>query len=327
MKKRDINRYGLIRPLQVNHLDIKTLKVGMHHQFIQLSERANSKATSVPIMVAKGNLAGPTLCIVSAIHGNELNGISVIHDLFADIDCDKLRGSIIGIVMANVPATLQHKRCFPNEDDLNHIFPGKPDGTFSESYAFNLLNKIILKADYVIDLHTASAGRINSLYVRADMKDPIMARMARLINPQIILDNIPPPFTLRGQMIKQNIPAITIEIGNPSVMQPDLIKVTMDGIKAILNDLGMASLPHDLSQFKLVQCSSSEWLYTKDGGILEVLPKLTQVVKKGQKIAILKNVFGEIVEEYYSRANGIVLGKSIDPIAERGARIIHIGYM
>lgn len=49
----------------------------------------------------------------------------------------------------------------------------------------------------MIDLHTASAGRVNSLYVRADMNDPVTFRMAMLQHPQIVVHSTGPDRSLR----------------------------------------------------------------------------------------------------------------------------------
>jgi hypothetical protein len=49
------------------------------------------------------------------------------------------------------------------------------------------MERIITKFNYLLDLHTASRGRVNSLYVRANMTDPNTGNMALLQNPQVSL--------------------------------------------------------------------------------------------------------------------------------------------
>ena len=49
------------------------------------------------------------------------------------------------------------------------------------------MDRIASKFEYLIDLHTASKGRVNSLYVRADMTNPKTCKMAKLQNAQVIL--------------------------------------------------------------------------------------------------------------------------------------------
>jgi hypothetical protein len=62
-------------------------------------------------------------------------------------------------------------------------------GTRSEQFCYYFGERIISKLDYLIDLHTASFGRVNSFYVRANMLDAAIAKMARLVRPQIIVHN------------------------------------------------------------------------------------------------------------------------------------------
>jgi hypothetical protein len=59
----------------------------------------------------------------------------------------------------------------------------------SKVFAHHMLEKIINCFNYHIDLHTASFGRVNSYYVRADMNNEHTAMMAKLQKPQIILHN------------------------------------------------------------------------------------------------------------------------------------------
>lgn len=88
------------------------------------------------------------------------------------------------------------------------------------------------------DLHTASFGRINSYYVRSDLNEPDAKAMAMLLTPQIVLhdaghdgiahlafqsDGTCPhndcSGTLRGAATRLGIKAITVEIGNPQLLQ------------------------------------------------------------------------------------------------------------
>lgn len=87
----------------------------------------------------------------------------------AEIDVKKLYGTVVAIPCVNVIGYLQYKREFADGRDLNRLFPGKEDGFVSQVYCYQLMNKVISQFNYLIDLHTASFGRINSYYVRADM--------------------------------------------------------------------------------------------------------------------------------------------------------------
>ena len=279
----------------------------------------------IPIIVARGFEDGKTLGLTAAVHGNELNGIPVIQRIFKEINVKELKGSIVGIPVINVPALLRKKRRFIDGTDLNHIMPGKPNGTVSEVYAWRIVNRIIKEFDLLIDLHTASTGRVNSYYIRADMDDEIVQKMALLQYPQIIVHNPPSDRTLRGTAGEMGIPAITLEGGNPSTFQKGLIRDSLTGIHNILGHFGMLDCELEESDEETIICKKSYWIYTDRGGIMTVHPKVTNFVKKGEIIATMRNIFGDVVKEYYAPEDGVVIGKSVSPVNQTGGRILHLG--
>jgi predicted deacylase len=280
----------------------------------------------VPVMAARGRRPGPVFGLTAAVHGNELNGIRVIHDLFEQLDVQALRGTVVAVVAVNVPGLHAHQRDFLDGTDLNKIFPGRAGGNVAEVYAHRIVERVVQGFDYLVDLHTASFGRINSLYVRADMKDPKTARMAYLQRPEIIVHNSPSDQTLRGTAMDLGIPAITVEIGDPQRFQPNYIRTCRIGVRNLLSELKMlprrrpTALAHEP-----VLCERSYWLYTDRGGLLEVLPPATAMVQKGDLIARLRNAFGDLIREYVAPEDGIVIGKSVNPVGQTGARILHLG--
>ena len=72
-------------------------------------------------------------------------------------------------------------------------------------------------------------------------------------------------------------------------------------------------------------CSSSAWMYTKAGGLLDVSPRVNTPVDAGERIATLRDVFGDVIERYEAPYDGVVIGKAVDPVAVTGARILHLG--
>src|SRR5258708_26161746 len=80
-----------------------------------------------------------------------LGGIGVGRDLQpADV-----KGTIVVIPLLNRPGFFE--RCVyinpVDGENLNRIFPGRPDGPWSERFAHHLLNDIVVKCDYTMDLH------------------------------------------------------------------------------------------------------------------------------------------------------------------------------
>ncbi len=281
----------------------------------------------IPVIVARGRKDGKVLGLTAAVHGNELNGIPVIQKLFTQINIEELEGAIVGVPIVNAPALVRKKRRFIDGTDLNHIMPGKPNGTVSQVYAWRIVNRLIKEFDYLIDLHTASNGRVNSYYIRADMDNEVVRQMALLQNAQIIVHNPPSDGTLRGTAMEMNIPSITLEVGNPNTFQKGLIRDGLTGIHNVLDYLELIKGEVEESEEETVICKSSFWIYADTGGIMTVHPKVTDIIKKGEVIATMRSVFGDLIKEYIAPQDGIVIGKSVNPITQTGGRILHLGIL
>ncbi len=297
------------------------------HYWLELISDGFSNPICIPVMVMRGMKDGPVLGVTAAVHGNELNGISVIQRLFNEVSVDELSGTIVGVPVVNVPAFVRKKRRFNDGVDINHIMPGKEDGNLSQVYAYRFVNRFVKHIDFLLDLHTASTGRINSYYIRADMDLPKVKRMAKLQNADIIVHNPPSDGTLRGAADDLDIPAITLEVGNPSTFQKKLIRSGIHGIHNVLCDLNMIQDEIMTTENETVLCKRSLWIYTDAGGILTIPVELRQMVKKGELIAVLRDIFGKKVKEYFSPHDGIVIGKSISPVNQTGGRILHLGIL
>ena len=312
----------------LEELDLDSVQPGEKKRiWVQLASNGIGWPICAPVIIAKGRQPGPVLGLTAVVHGNELNGIPVIQRLFNEIEVENLQGTIVGVLAANVPGLLLAQRRFNDDVDPNHVFPGEPDGNNSQIYVYRLLNRIVNRFEYLIDLHTASFGRVNSYYIRADMEHPVTRKMAELQNAAIIVHNPPQDGTLRGTAEDLGIHAITLEVGDPHRFQKGMIRSGLTGIHNTLIDLGMTQgeieIPEEGDQ--TVLCASSYWIYTKKGGLLEVTPQITDFVKKGQRVGILRNIFGDVINEYVAPEDGIVIGKSVNPVNQSGGRILHLG--
>ena len=310
----------------VDRLELEGLPEGEISTFwLKIAEDVMGLPVRLPIMVARGTRPGPIAGISAAIHGDEINGIPVIHRFFRRLDPTRLRGTVVGVPVVNAQAFGLHQRLMREGFDLNHGFPGDPAGNAVKQYAHSISERILAKVDLLLDLHTASRGRSNTLYVRADLSQSETARMAYLQRPTIILHNPSSDGTLRGAASDMGVPAITVEIGNPSRFQKDFIHRTEVGIRAVLAEWGMLPKRAVREGDPPVVCESSLWLYADAGGLLEIIPPLGTRVVAGEPIAKLTDLFGQEVKMFHAPRDGIVVGRSVDPVAASGARILHLG--
>jgi uncharacterized protein len=293
---------------------------------VALSEDHFGAPFLVPAIVVRGTSPGPVLGITAAVHGNELNGVKVIHNLLTTIDPKTLSGTLIAIPVINLPGFIRHQREFSDGSDLNRIMPGKKTGTESQQYAHAVLNKIVCHFDYLIDLHTASFGRVNSLYIRADLGHSVTRPLAEMLNAEILLHNCGADGTLRGAAARLGIPALTVEVGNPQMFQDEMIESSVSGLRNVLAHLDM--IDHKIVIEPEAQvCSRSFWIYSDRGGILDIGCSLLDVVEQEQTIACITNIYGHPVKGVPAPERGIIIGKSTNPVNQAGSRIIHLGVL
>jgi predicted deacylase len=312
----------------VDRLSLQELAPGTrHHLRVWLVADGLADRVRVPAIVVRGRHPGPVVGVVAALHGNELNGIPVIHQTLRDLDPETLRGTVVGVPVLNVPGYHLNRREYLDGVDPNRVFPGREGGTPSQVFCARLMDRVIREFDYLVDLHTASFGRANSLYVRANLDDPVTSVMARLQAPQILLHNFGTDGTLRSAAAALGIHAITVEIGNPQRFQEEMIKEARRGIENLLVHLGMTAGEVATGDQEPVVCGRSSWLYTRLGGVLEVFPRVTERVSRGQLVARITNPFGELLLDVEAPEDGIVIGKSTNPVAPTGSRIVHLGVL
>lgn len=313
----------IIKRIKLNEYKNNTLS----YRWLHLVSNGIAQPIYIPIIIGKGIKDGPVLGLTAVVHGNELNGMSVIQRLFNSINLEKLSGTIIGVPVVNVPSILVNERRFIDGVDLNRIMPGDKDGNRSKVYASRVINRIIKNFDFLLDLHTASFGRINSYYVRADLSSKITKQLAIIQNPQIILNAPPKDGTLRGAAADLGIDSITIEVGDPDKFQKGMIHSSLTGVYNTLSFLKMYDDTIEKAKKTAIICKKSYWIYSHVGGIIQVHVELTQKLKKGELIATIRDVFGNILKEYIAPENGIVIGKSTNPIGQTGSRLIHLGIL
>lgn len=294
---------------------------------LPIYQDALSRPLEVPFIVLRGRHPGPTLGLSAAIHGNELNGIKIIHHVLEELDPSELHGSLVCAPVSNVLAYEAGQRRFPiDEVDLNHVFPGKKEGTPSEQYARAFATTFLPPLDYLVDIHTASEGRVNSFYVRADLHQEEAKEMALRINPEIVLHSRSGDGTLRNAARARGIPAVTLEAGNPSVFQGRMV---LEGELGVLNILAWLRItrqepPQPVDRDPII-CGSSKWLRTTCGGLLETHFQLRDTISKSQLLAEVSDPFGYRVATYSAPSPGVVIGMSKSPVAVPGMRYCHLG--
>jgi predicted deacylase len=132
------------------------------------------------------------------------------------------------------------------------------------------------------------------------------------------------PGTLEYSLATTGIPAMTTELGGARGFHPEMVKMGVDGDHNVLVHYGIIDAPlrptaADVGAFI---GDDLESVSAVTGGYVTVLVKLNEQVSKGQKVAVQRNSFGDVVQEYMAPADGRVAIIGTDAATERGGEIL-----
>ena len=180
-------------------------------------------ALPTPVLVINGANPGPTLCLTSAIHGDELNGIEVVRRVMYDIKPDNLNGTLIGVPIVNLQGFQRGSRYLSDRRDLNRYFPGDPHGSLASRIAHSLFTEVISHCDYLIDLHTGSLRRTNIPQIRADMTKPSVIKFIEGFDKIAVVHHPGNPGMLRTEANISDVVAVTMELGESLRVQENQV--------------------------------------------------------------------------------------------------------
>ena len=279
---------------------------------------------STPVLVANGIAPGPTVCLMAAVHGDELNGIEMVRRVFHDIEPNKLAGALIGVPIVNVQGFRRGSRYLPDRRDLNRYFPGNPNGSAAARIAHSLFNDVIINCDALIDLHTGSFERANLPQLRADLRNPDVLTLTHGFGAMVVLHSKPKVGTLRYAATIAGIPAVTVEAGGPSQLELLEVKHGVKGIETLLTTLGMTRRTRLWGDPEPVYYRSS-WVRADNGGILLSDVSLGSSVRKGDLLGSITDPMNNARTELRSPYAGRIIGMARNQVVMPGFAAFHVG--
>ena len=279
---------------------------------------------STPVLIVNGKLAGPTLCLTAAVHGDELNGIEMVRRVMHNLNPDKLSGAVLGVPIVNLQGFRRGSRYLPDRRDLNRFFPGNPNGSAASRIAHSFFTEIIQHCDALIDLHTGSFERANLPQLRADLRDPDVVTLTQGFGATVILHSEPAEGTLRYAATAADIPAVTLEAGGPSELELQEVKHGVKGIETLLNTLGMVRKIRLWGESEPVYYRST-WVRANRGGILLADVSLGSTVRQGDLLGTITDPMNNASAKLYSPHSGRIIGMARNQVVMPGFAVFHVG--
>ena len=293
---------------------------------IPVPDMAGGVNIDVPVVVINGAGSGPTFWVNAAIHGDEPEGPLACVLAAKRIDPAKLRGTVVLVPCVNPLAFSAAERGNPLDTfayDMNRIYPGKPDGYFTERLADAHWQAMKDVADMEISIHSGGAHSFLDKAIFVDER-PESIELAKAMGEGwgCIMSNFSKSGSPMAAMNNAGKVGITVELGGRSYTSPERFRYVGEELaKSIVNicyhyDMLDGQATYPVGATKGVQ----EALLAPASGIFlpeEGVDFLT-MMKRGTKIARIINIFGDEAGAIHAPADGMFFGLRALPNVNAG---------
>jgi predicted deacylase len=282
----------------------------------------------VSVIVAKGAKPGKRITLTSGVHGDEMSSVHTVQTIMGRLNPAAMSGTVMAVPDIARPAMESMQRRWPSSgrgvelNDMNRAWPGNENGLGAVSRQAGLVFNRLLKpnTDLAIDFHTGTTGLDAAALHIGDMGIPDVKTMMMLYPIPIIWDNPIYPGVLHNAYIDAGIPSFTPEVGVARKLDLEMIPIFVEGTMNVFKHYGMVpgKIGRTAVDANVFIAKNAVPVLTSHGGFIELLVKLNDKVTTGQKVAIQRNAFGEVVAEYTSPVNGLIGGLRSDTTSEPG---------
>ena len=306
-------------------------KVGVQHGFLKLPHSHDDSAWGsivTPITVAK-NGVGPTILLTGANHGDEYEGPVALFDLANNINSEDIQGRVIIVPGMNYPAFQAAKRTSPIDGgNMNRVFPGNPEGTFTEKIADYFNRTLLPLADFVVDFHSGGktldflpfccAHVLNDKEQQSRCIDAMKAFNAPHSVMLLEIDAVNMYDTAAENMGKV---FISTELGGGGSTTAYTVEIAKKGIRNLLRHTGICKGDLEVSEtINLDMPDQRCYIFSETSGLVEHCVDLGDTVKEGQLVAKVHNIERTGVDpvEYFAGISGIYTGRHFPGLVVNG---------
>jgi uncharacterized protein len=287
------------------------------------------------VITVTGASPGPVLFINAGVHGGEYPAVETVIRLGTSLDAETIAGTVVLMPVLNLPAFWQRSMfvCPVDNVNPNRVFPGDPQGTYSEQMVHALLNEFIVHADAYIDLHGGDIPEALvpfSICRKGDEPADIKAvELARVFGLPYLLTVDRPIQQSKGSSsfvaaAERGVPGVLAEAGGVGQLQQEAVGLLTDGVHRVMAHLGMHEATASAAPPPTV-LTAFEWLYTQHAGMFYPSVTVDDEVQAGQEIGAVGSLFGETLERIIAPVTGRVLFLTINPAVRANGLLMGIG--
>jgi predicted deacylase len=292
---------------------------------------------SIPVAVVN-NGDGPTVFLMAGNHGDEYEGQIVLAKLIRELEPAHIRGRVIILPAANLPAAMDGARVSPiDQGNLNRAFPGDPHGTPTFAIAHYIDSILYPMADYHHDLHSGGSSLKYMPFCSmrksgdAALDARSLAALQAFDAPLSMVWAYNPENRLAGAAAaRRGLVSLGGEFGGGGNVDRSSLAMLERGVRNFLQFSGVMADTQPLPAprgTRLVEVNSRDhYVYATESGLLEPLVDLGAEVRQGDlagQIHFVDNPARAPVPCHFRRAGMVVCQRHFGRV-QRGDCVAHL---
>ncbi len=272
------------------------------------------------------------LCVISGIHGDELEGQYVCYELNRILNENpQYLNGIVDIYPALNPLGVDTiQRGVPRFDlDMNRIFPGNTHGTVNEWMASQIIEDM-RGADFAIDIHASNIFLLEIPQVRVNINTAKrLVPYAKMLDVDFVWVHQAATVlesTLAYSLNEIGVNALVVEMGVGMRITVDDCKRLVNGIFNLMKNEGMWTGEVKPVKEPIISADRSvSFINAESAGVFIPEKRHSSMVSPGDVIGRIVNPFdGTVVEECKSSVHGLLFTLREYPIVNVGSLIARI---
>lgn len=287
----------------------------------------------LPVTVINGSKAGKSVLITSAIHGCEYPSIEAVFRLAENTEPQDVAGQIIIINPVNVDGFLERRPYIIPQDgkNLNRLFPGNHEGTLGDKIAYFLTEEFQKRVDFHIDTHGGDIPekQLAYVYYPGVSDDTEALRISEEATDYVLHAD----FVIKSHATNHaynyaaicGVPSIELELGDCTTWSEEEVALYLENIKNVLRYLQVLQGVAVKRTAPIKRITKGEYLDADASGRWYACVTREDKVHEGQKLGEIRDLFGNVLHEYYAKLDGVVIMvvatlaiKKADPIIAYG---------
>ncbi|MDT8448038.1 MAG: succinylglutamate desuccinylase/aspartoacylase family protein [bacterium] len=288
----------------------------------------------LPLLEARAERPGPTIWLTACMHGDEVGGMAVVHELFKALKrWGLLCGKVMALPMVNPVGFEARRRELPyTGEDLNRCFPGNPAASLGRRHAFAVFDWIMKsKPELVLDLHNDWNRSIpygltepGETPAHQKARDYLAATGLLAVEDIELIEG-----ALAPALLDAGVPALTLELGESHLVNEQWVRLGLERIWALMAQMEMVvpqkaaeALPIGELDRRLVY-SNRPW--APASGIIRYLVAPGAWVKARQPLARIYDPLGRSLALLKAEKAGVLLGHADSAVVFAGMPVFAFG--